>query len=148
ARMTDPLPGVWLTMWRRLPLVAAMDVMICLAVVPALLLLMLGAWLLAMVCAVVFVGPTWAACAAVADVLVREGEDADVGARHLLSGVLTHARQGALVIAPTAALAGLTLLTLRLRNAAPEQDWLLASLAVDVIALVPTALATLPAFPL
>lgn len=146
--MTDPLPEVWLTMWRRLPLVAAMDVLVCLAVAPVLGLVVVGLWVPALVCAVGLVGPVWAACAEVSDALVRDGADTNVGLRELLRGVLAHGRHGVAVIAVPAAVAGLTLLTLRLRAAAPDQSWLLGSLAVDCVVLVLATVAALPAFSL
>lgn len=146
--MSDPLPEVWLTMWRRLPLVAAMDVLICLAVAPVIGLLLVGLWLPALACAVVLIGPAWAACAAVSDELVRNGADADVGVRQLLRGVLAHAPRGVAVIAPPVAVAALTWLTLQLRDAAPDQGWLLVSLGLDCVVLVLATTAALPAFSL
>jgi hypothetical protein len=145
---TDPLPEIWLTMWRRLPLLVAMDVLLCLAIAPVVGLVLVGLWLPALLCAVVLIGPAWAGCATVSDELARNGADADVGMRTLLRAVLTHGRDGVVVVATPVAVAGLTWSTLQLRAAAPDQSWLLASLGVDCTVLVLATAAALPAFSL
>lgn len=144
----DPLPDVWLTMWHRLPLVAAMDALVCLAIAPVLGLVLIGWWLPAFACAIGLVGPVWVACVAVSDELVRRGDEANAGVANLLRGVVVHARSGIAVTVVPVTVAGLTCLTLRLRAAAPDESWLLASLAVDLVVLGPVAAATLPAFSL
>lgn len=131
--------------WQRLPLLLVLDFALVVALLPAVLTVLAGLYLVAPIVVGLAVGPVWAAGVATTDRIVR---GADVSVRGFGSAIRRFAGLGALLGAVAGLVASIGAGTLALWLANREQVWLLVPLFVDGTVLTLLALAGLSVFSL
>lgn len=144
----DLLPVAWSALWKRLPLVCAMDGVVAVAAVPALASVSAGRLVLGALCCVAFLGPALAGCVAVADDVVRRGPDDGGSVADLGRALWWRAPGGMAVTGAPVAFGMLTAVTVFMWSHGDGPGWLLAPLAVDCVALALSCAACLPALAL
>jgi uncharacterized membrane protein YesL len=141
-----PLPvRVTRLIWEHLLVLLYADVLLCAALVPAVLIWLMGLPLLAPWVAALTLGPAWAATSAIANSLVR---DETATWRDLLLAGKHHWRAAVGVSLVPALVCTLLLGTWSILVANPRMTWLYAPFFVDGCVVTLVLLASLSAFPL
>jgi hypothetical protein len=142
ARRPDLLGTAARAMWPNLPGLAMAGVLVCAALVPAVIV-SAGLTPLAVLLTALVAGPVWAAAVDFGD---RTARGDQVGVGYLVTAVRHRAGLGVRVALPPAVCAACTMVTLALwqQTRAP---WLLAPLGVGGAATLLTVVATVAAFP-
>lgn len=131
--------------WDSIPLLLAIDLLLCVAAIPVLLAMAAGASVLAPLIAAATLGPLWLA-AMMAGRRLLAGDVVNV--RHYLAFIRQQARPGiGLALIPAGALT-LLLGTVRIAGAYPEQRWLVCPLLLNGSLAMLALLAGSWAFPL
>jgi hypothetical protein len=131
--------------WANLPLLLAIDLLVVLASLPALVTFAAGWAVFVPLVAGVLLGPVWAAAMSVAGAMVRED---DVSFRQVGVALQRHGLVGLRIGLVVGAVAAVSVGTLTLWDANPDRVWLLVPLVVDGSVLALVAVASLSAFTL
>ena len=131
--------------WSNLPVLLAMDAVLVVAAVPAVLLALSGGYLLAPLVAAALVGPVWAGTVATTDRIVR-GDAPSV--RMFVTELRRYARRGLALAVVAAVVATAAVATSATFAANPRERWLLVPYFVDLSVLTLLLVAGLSAFSL